>query len=158
MEASESKNTIINRNLQGSEYQFIDQSDINIASNTNLDALQKNYNSQIISQGTLIQIDENQTQSNSNILKGQINSQSNNTITPCNVKPKPKLKKRKSLKLYQNVDEISRDSYSDIELSPKSNDPKNLKIKMDKKREENEQQQKLKLSKATHMINMKVTE
>lgn len=64
------------------------------------------------------------------------------TPTPTHVssvKPKPELKKRKSPKLYQNAEEISRDSYSDIELSPKANDPKNLKIKLDKKRHENEQ-------------------
>jgi hypothetical protein len=64
------------------------------------------------------------------------------TPTPTHVssnKPKPALKRKKSPKIYQNADEISRDSYSDVELSPKANDPKNLKIMLDKKRLENEQ-------------------
>ena len=52
-------------------------------------------------------------------------------------KNEPPKKRLESPKLYKNVEEISRDSYSDVELSPKANDPKILKKKMIKKRLEN---------------------
>ena len=98
----------------------------------------KNFNSQIISQGTLIKIDEQSTASKKTILRTQVNVDSKDTFTPTNVshiksnmKTKPKVKRLESARIYKNADEISRDSYSDVELSPKSNDPKNMVIKLE---------------------------
>ena len=51
-----------------------------------------------------------------------------NNGKPVNLKikitPDKRFKRKYSAKAYKNASEIMRDSYTDVELTPKSNDPK----------------------------------